>query len=124
MAAPNAGWARAVFGEPDVDRLWQAVGVAVRLDEADPVSTWREHVAVLRHRVAALTELQLDALHDQGPGTDLTVGLLAGCRWGGGSVSTDAGVEFVPNLPTEEVFTSPDPSRAEGTIATTRPHER
>lgn len=120
-AAPNAGWARVVFGEPDVERLWEAVGQSVRLDEADPVAAWRDHVAMLRRRAEALTAHDVDALHYEGPGTDLTVGLPPGARWAGGALSARSGVDFVPNLPTEEVFTSPDPSRADGTVAITRP---
>ncbi len=121
VAAPNPGWAAAVFGEPDVERLWEAVGTAVRLDEPDPVASWREHVERLHRRCAAVEAAGLDALHYSGPGTDLVVGLLPGCRWVGGAVTTDDGVPYVPNLPTEEVFTSPDPSRAEGVISVTRP---
>ena len=121
VAAPNPGWATAVFGEPDVGRLWEAVGTAVRLDEHDPVASWREHVERLHRRCAAVEAAGLDALHYSGPGTDLVVGLLPGCRWVGGAVRTDDGVPYVPNLPTEEVFTSPDPSRAEGVLTVTRP---
>lgn len=121
VAAPNPGWATAVFGEPDVGRLWEAVGTAVRLDEPDPVASWREHVEHLNRRCTAVEAAGLDALHYTGPGTDLVVGLHAGCRWVGGAVSTDDGVPHVPNLPTEEVFTSPDPTRADGVLAVTRP---
>ncbi len=121
VAAPNPGWAATVFGEPDVDRLWEAVGTAVRLDEPDPVASWREHVERLHRRCAAVEALGLDALHYTGPGSDLAVGLHAGSRWHGGAVSTDDGVPYVPNLPTEEVFTSPDPTRADGVLTVTRP---
>ncbi len=121
VAAPNDGWARAVLGEPDVDRLWQAVGTAVRLDEPDPVAAWRAHVALLHRRCAAVQAAGLDALHYTGPGTELVVGLHPGSRWVGGAIASDDGVAYVPNLPTEEVFTSPDPSRADGEVALTRP---
>jgi aminopeptidase len=121
VAAPNTGWAEAVFGEPDVDRLWQAVATAVRLDEPDPVAAWQEHVAVLHRRCAAVQAAGLDALHYSGPGTDLVVGLHPGSRWVGGAISGADGIAYVPNLPTEEVFTSPDPSRADGVLALTRP---
>jgi aminopeptidase len=121
VAAPNPGWATAVFGQPDVDRLWEAVGTAVRLDEPDPVADWQEHVERLRRRSAAVEAAGLDALHYSGPGTDLVVGLHPGGRWVGGAVSTEDGLSHVPNLPTEEVFSSPDPTRADGVIAVTRP---
>ena len=121
VAAPNAGWAKQVFGEPDLERLWEAVAVAMRLDEADVVAAWREHAAALHARGRALEALELDSVRYVGEGTDLTVGLIPGSRWVSGSVETNAGVPFMPNLPTEEVFTSPDRRRADGTIRLTRP---
>jgi aminopeptidase len=120
-AAPNPGWARQVFGEPDEERLWDAVGVAMRFDAADIVDAWQQHRATLRARAEALDALELDAVHYVGDGTDLTVGLLPGCLWQSGSITTDAGVEYMPNLPTEEVFTSPDRRRADGVMTLTRP---
>jgi aminopeptidase len=120
-AYPNPGWAEQVFGEPDVERLWEAIAFTVRLDEADPVEAWREHTARLRARCAQLDGLALDALHFEGPGTDLTIGLLPESRWVGGGTQTRDGITHVPNLPTEEVFTTPDYRRAEGTVRSTRP---
>jgi len=120
-AAPNAGWARQVFGEPDEERLWEAVGIAMRLDAPDVVAAWREHRAELKARAQALEALDLDSVRYVGDGTDLTVGLLDACRWISGAITTDAGIEYMPNLPTEEVFTSPDRRRADGTITLTRP---
>ena len=81
VAYPNEGWARTVFGEPDVERLWDALGKAVRLDEPDPVAAWNEHMDRLVARAAALNERRFDAIHFSGPGTDLTVGLLPGSIW-------------------------------------------
>ena len=121
VAAPNSGWAEQVFGSPDVDRLWDAVSVAMRLDSDDVVAEWREHVERLHARARAVEALDLDAVRYTGDGTDLTVGLIPGSRWVSGSVRTKAGVPFTPNLPTEEVFTSPDRRRADGTIRLTRP---
>jgi aminopeptidase len=120
-AYPSAGWAEQVFGEPDVERLWDAIAVTVRLDEADPVAAWREHTTRLRARCEQLDALALDALHFEGPGTDLTVGLLPESRWIGGGIETRHGVPHVPNLPTEEVFSCPDWRRTEGTVRSTRP---
>jgi aminopeptidase len=121
VAAPNAGWAEQVFGEPDVERLWDAVAIATRLDDPDPVAAWREHLARLDARKQALDRLGLDAVRFRGPGTDLTVGLIRGAIWLGGSARTPGGVEFLPNVPTEEVFTSPDWRRTEGTVRITAP---
>lgn len=121
VAAPNAGWARQVFGEPDLDRLWQAVAVAMRLDEPDPVAAWRERSATLGARARALDALSLTSVRYVADGTDLTVGLVPHTRWTGGGLSTASGVSYLPNIPTEEVFTSPDRRVADGTITLTRP---
>ncbi|HVT22876.1 MAG TPA: aminopeptidase [Mycobacteriales bacterium] len=120
-AAPNPGWAEQVFGEPDVERLWEAVGVAFRLDEPDVVEAWREHHRKLTTRAGAVGALGLDAVRYHGGDTDLTVGLLPDAVWTGGGLTTNAGVTIMPNLPTEEVFTSPDRTRANGRIRLTRP---
>jgi aminopeptidase len=121
VGAPSEGWARQVFGEPDVERLWEKVAFCMRLDEPDPVAAWRDHIARLKAREAALNDLRADALRYRGPGTDLTVGLLPNVRWLGGGSDTSTGIPYVANMPTEEVFTSPDPARTEGTLRATLP---
>jgi aminopeptidase len=121
VGAPSEGWARQVFGEPDVERLWEKIAFCMRLDEPDPVAAWRDHVARLKARSAALTDLRADALRYRAPGTDLTVGLLPDVRWLGGGGDTSTGIPYVANMPTEEVFTSPDAGRTEGTIRATLP---
>ena len=121
VAWPTAGWAELMFGEPDVDRLWDAIASTVGLEEADPVASWKAHVQRLRDRAQQLNDLKLDALHYTGPGTDLTVGLLEKHRWLGGGVETTYGAFHVPNMPTEEVFTVPDRTRADGEIRSTYP---
>jgi aminopeptidase len=97
------------------------VAKAVRLDEPDPVAAWRTHVQQLIARAALLNERQLDALHFRGPGTNLTVGLTPGYRWGAAQLETADGRPHLPNMPTEEVFTAPDARRTEGTVRSTRP---
>lgn len=121
VAGPSAGWAAQVFGEPDLERLWAAIVVAVRLDEPDPVAAWRDHTAMLQARAAALDAAAFDAIRFRGPGTDLTVGLLARSRWLCGSFETETGIRHLPNIPTEEVFTTPDRARAEGVVRSTAP---
>jgi aminopeptidase len=121
VGAPNPGWAEQVYGEPDVERLWNDVAFCMRLDEPDPVAAWREHLARLDARAEALTALRPDALRYSGPGTDLTVGLLATARWGSARFRTSGGIDYVANMPTEEVFTTPDRRRAEGTIRSSKP---
>lgn len=121
IACPNEGWAHKVFGEPDVERLWQEVAFCARLDEDDPVAAWRDHVERLDRRARGLDELRLDAVRFSGPGTNLTVGLLPVSRWKGARSFTADGVAHVPNIPTEEVFTTPDARRTEGAVRATRP---
>jgi aminopeptidase len=120
-AFPNPGWARAVYGEADVERLWRDVAFACRLDEPDPVAAWRDHLARLEERRRLLDERRFDALRFHGPGTDLTIGLLPESRWIGGATLTSEGIAHVANLPTEEVYTTPDWRRAEGTVRASRP---
>jgi aminopeptidase len=120
-AFPSEGWAEQIFGTPDIERLWDAIAAAVRLDDDDPVASWREHGARLRARCAELDDLALDALHFAGPGTDLRIGLLPESRWKGGGLDTVSGIPHIPNLPTEEVFTAPDARRVEGHVRSTRP---
>jgi aminopeptidase len=121
VGAPNEGWATQVFGKPDVERLWELVAFCFRLDEPDPVAAWTEHLDRLDARGAALTALQPDAIRYRGPGTDLTVGLFPTARWVSARFRTATGIEYVANMPTEEIFTTPDPRRAEGTIRSSLP---
>ena len=120
VAYPNAGWAETVFGEPDVERLWEAVATAVRLDEPDPVDAWREHIARLQQRAEVLNARRFDRLRYRGPGTDLTVGLHPESAWQT-ALDESAGVKHVANMPTEEVFTTPDARRVEGVVRSTLP---
>jgi aminopeptidase len=119
--AATPGWAERIFGEPDTERLWRAIGETVRLDEPDPVEAWKEHGRRLVERAALLTERRFDAIRFRGPGTDLTVGLLPTGTWLGGAATTLWGQEHQQNMPTEEVFTTPDWRRTEGTVRSTRP---
>jgi aminopeptidase len=121
VAAPTEGWASAVFGEPDLERLWQAIATATRLDAPDPVAAWREHIATLKARAEALDVRRFDAVRFRGPGTDLTVGLLPESRWLCATFTSRDGVEHLPNIPTEEIFTSPDWRRTEGHVRSTYP---
>ncbi len=120
VAYPNEGWAQTVFGEPDVERLWSAVGTAVRLDEPDPVAAWRDHIARLQQRAQSLNERRFDHLRYRGPGTDLTIGLHPDSEWQA-ALDESRGIEHVANMPTEEVFTTPDARRVEDTVRSTLP---
>lgn len=121
VAYPNPGWAEVVFGEPDVERLWDAVAVATRLDEDDPVEAWRTHIARLQARALELDERRFDAIRFRGPGTDLTVGLMPESRWQTGAEKTVTGVTEIVNMPTEEIFTTPHRLRTEGVVRSTMP---
>jgi aminopeptidase len=120
VGAPTPGWA-ASMGVADVARLWDAVAIAMRLDQADPEQAWRDHIVKLQGRAAILNGHAFDRVRYQGPGTDVTIGLAAGTTWLGPTTVNADGVEFVPNMPTEEVFMSPDWRRAEGRVRTAVP---
>jgi aminopeptidase len=120
VAYPNEGWARTVFDEPDVERLWDAVAHAVRLDTEDPIAAWRAHLGRLQARAAALNERRFDHLRYRGPGTDLLIGLHAESTWQA-ALDHSNGIDHVANMPTEEVFTTPDSRRVEGVVRSTLP---
>ncbi len=121
VGCPTEGWATAALGEPDLDRMWDTVLATVRMDEPDPIASWQEHIERLNRRAQALDERRFDAIRFTGPGTDLTIGLHEGSRWRSAEETTQWGRTFVPNLPTEEVFTTPDARRTEGTVRSTYP---
>jgi aminopeptidase len=122
---PTDAWAKLVYPELEpaeaLDRLWDAVAHVCRLDEEDPAAAWRERSADLAAAADRLTERRFDALHLEGPGTDLAIGLLPTSSWIGGVDTTAEGIDHMSNLPTEEVFTTPDPQRVEGTVRATMP---
>jgi aminopeptidase len=121
VAYPTESWAREALGEPDVERLWDAFAHALRLDEPDPAAAWAARLDELEARARELTARGFTALRYRGPGTDLEVGLLEGGRWLAGRERTVHGQVHAPNLPTEEVFTSPHRERAQGTVRSTMP---
>jgi aminopeptidase len=102
-------------------KLWEQILYICRLDEPDPEAAWKERRAALKAAAERLTERAFDALHLEGPGTDLKIGLLPSSRWIGGGDATVDGIAHMPNLPTEEVFTAPDPERVEGVVRATMP---
>jgi aminopeptidase len=124
---PTPGWAQQVFPELEpaeaFERLRRELSHVTRLDEDDPAAAWRARVAELRSAAKRLQDRRFDALRLRGPGTDLTVGLFRSSAWHAGSLERVDGVESVVNLPTEEVFTTPDPARVEGVVRATKPLE-
>jgi aminopeptidase len=121
VPGPSPAWAERLFGEPDEERLWQTLAPILRLDAEDPVQAWRDHVERLTDRAAGLNERRFASVRFDGPGTDLTVGLIEGHQWLAGVFPTTWGPVPVVNMPTEEVFTTPDRHRVEGTVRMTRP---
>ena len=125
VAYPGAAWARQVFpGLPEdeaVARLAQAIFAASRLDGNDPVAAWEAHNAALKARSRWLNDQRFAALHFTGPGTDLRVGLADGHEWHGGASTAKNGISCNPNIPTEEVFTTPHAQRVEGRVRASKP---
>jgi aminopeptidase len=124
---PTLGWAKTVYPDLDgaeaLERLWHDIAHICRLDEPDPAAAWQERIEQIWQSALKLDALDLDCLHFDGPGTDLIVGLLPSSRFAkeGGSSQTRTGVRHVPNIPTEEVYTTPDPERTEGVVTATKP---
>jgi aminopeptidase len=125
--APTPGWAAVVY--PDLeqdaafDRLWEEVAYICRLDADDPEAAWRERARTLEDVATRLTERRFDAIRLHGPGTDLTVGLFPSSAWQAADFTTVDGLRHFPNLPSEEIFTTPDPARVDGHVSSTRPLE-
>jgi aminopeptidase len=122
---PTLKWATLVYPqlEPQeaLDKLWEQILHICRMDESDPEAAWDERNKALRGAAERLTDRHFDALHFEGPGTDLTIGLLATSSWIAGDEQTVDGIAHMANLPTEEVFSSPDPERVDGTVRATKP---
>ena len=122
---PTQVWADLVFPDLDegerLDRLDDELLHVLRLDEDDPIAAWRARADTLIGSAERLTGRRFDALRYEGPGTDLTIGLLPSSGWRAARFETVDGIEHMPNLPTEEVFTTPDPERTEGTVTSTKP---
>jgi aminopeptidase len=125
VPCPTEPWAALVH--PDLpagealDRLWEEVAHICRLDEPDPIAAWDEWAGVLTAAAGRLNERRFDALHFEGPGTDLTIGLLPSSTFHAARDQTVDGIVHLANLPTEEVYATPDPQRAEGHVRSTKP---
>ncbi|MBU1313350.1 MAG: aminopeptidase [Alphaproteobacteria bacterium] len=125
VSYPNPSWAKVVFPdlpeEEAVFKLAEAIFAASRVDLADPVAAWAAHNATLRSRSDWLNGERFEALHFTGPGTDLRVGLADGHEWHGGASTAKNGITCNPNIPTEEVFTTPHALKVEGHVSSTKP---
>ncbi len=125
IAYPTLPWARLCYpyldDETALARLWADIKHVSRLDEPDPLEAWEARIDALERAAEALNDAQLDAVHFEGEGTDLTIGLLPSSVWRMARWSTVGGIRHLPNVPSEEVFTSPDPERADGRVRSTKP---
>ena len=127
VAVPAPGWAAKVFPELPVDeaveRLWQVIFDVCRVTDGDPIGAWREHVAKTKARRDQLNAWDLQSVHLQSAnGTDLVIGLADDATWEGASSVSERGVEFIANVPTEEVFCAPHRDRVNGTVYGTKPY--
>ena len=127
VPCPTVGWARAVYPElePDaaLEKLWDAMIHVCRLETDDPASAWLERFASLTTTAARLQARRFDAIRLHGPGTDLTVGLFRSSIWNAADFERADGLKHYPNIPSEEMFTTPDPARVVGYVSTTMPKE-
>lgn len=125
IAAPTRAWVQKVFPDmaPDeaIDAMWDTIFKICRIDQPDPVAAWKQHSDNLNARTEALNARRYDALHFKNAETDITVGLPEGHLWRGGGLSSQGGIDFVPNIPTEEVFSMPHRERVNGTVTSSKP---
>jgi len=125
VAAATPAWAATVFPDLSADqavaKLWDAIFAASRADLPDPVAAWKSHDAGLHRRADLLNQKRYAELHFRAPGTDLRVGLADDHRWLGGGTTAGNGRYCIPNMPTEEVFSTPHKDRTEGYVTSTKP---
>jgi len=127
VPVPTPSWAELVY--PDLEsgagyeRLWEDVAHICRLDADDPTEAWMQRSAELKANAQRLTDRHFDALRLHGDGTDLTIGLFPSAHWAAGDLETVDGRRHSPNIPTEEVFGTPDPERVGGYVSATMPLE-
>jgi aminopeptidase len=125
VPCPTAGWAALVHPEVGEEeafaKLCDEIAHVCRFDAPDPVEAWRERMATLEGAASRMKERRFDALHFEGPGTNLKVGLFPSSAWGTAKFHTVDGISHIANVPSEEVFTCPDPARVDGIVRSTKP---
>ncbi|WP_456277376.1 aminopeptidase [Bacillus sp. AK128] len=125
VSVPTQEWAAKVFAnlpkEDQVDALWDAIFTCTRSNLEDPVQAWKEHGESLLSKVDFLNNKKYKKLHLKAPGTNLTIELPNKHIWVGGGAKTADGVNFIPNMPTEEVFTTPMRDGVNGVVSSTKP---
>ena len=118
--AATEGWAKQV-GLKSTEELWDVLKPMLKLDREDPAAAWVDHAALLQKRTKILNDRKVSRLHFTGPGTDLSIHLTPLAHWGGGGSNSKSGLHFMANLPTEEVYTTPNYRKTEGKVRITRP---
>lgn len=125
VATASPAWAQKVFpavpAKEAVEKLWEEIFASCRIHTADPVAAWQEHVEKLKKYRDYLNAQKFTALHYSAPGTDLTIGLPEKHLWQGAQAEFKNGITGIPNLPTEEVFTTPHKDKVDGTVTSTMP---
>lgn len=125
IGVPTEAWAASIFPDLNKDEavaaLWEAIFKTVRADQPDPIAAWEEHSATLTKKVDYLNEQKFKTLHYKSKGTDLTIELHPEHKWVGGGHQSTFGTTYIPNLPTEEVFTTPYKLGVNGTVASKKP---
>lgn len=126
-AVPAPAWAVKVFpGLPEeeaVEKLWELIFEVCRVTGGDPVGAWREHVALSKTRRDRLNAWNLERVHlTSKNGTDLMIGLAEDAVWEGATSVSERGIEFIANVPTEEIFTAPHRERVDGVVYGTKPY--
>ena len=125
ISAPNKAWADKIFpnvpSDQRIQKLWEVIFKICRIDEDNPISAWKAHIETLHKRCDYLNLKQYKALKLTSPETNLTIGLPKNHVWHGGSVKSQNGIDFTPNMPTEEIFTIPHKDRVDGVVKTTKP---
>jgi aminopeptidase len=125
VASATAAWAAAMFPDATpseaMEQLWEAIFATSRINVDDPVANWKAHDAELHRRAAYMNEKRYAALQYRGPGTDFRLGVADDHLWLGGGTTAGNGLYCIPNMPTEEIFTTPHKDRADGTVTATKP---
>jgi aminopeptidase len=125
VAAATPAWAASMFPDLDPDaalaKVWEAIFQTTRINTSDPVAAWKTHDASLHHRAAYMNEKRYSYLQYRGPGTDFRLGLADDHLWLGGGTTAGNGLYCIPNMPTEEIFSTPHKDRADGTVTATKP---
>lgn len=124
IAMPTKEWAEKVFPDYEGDKeekLWEYIFKATRIDQDDPVDAWNKHASFLKEKLNYMNSMNFDKLVIKSDGTNLDVGLPEKHIWIGGPLKNNANIEYIPNIPTEEIFSTPDKTRVNGIVKNTKP---